>query len=129
MFEKLSRLKVRFATEKGMVSVEDLWDMPLTSSTNTFSLDDVARYLDEEIDDKSTKSFVIKKPVADEVLLLKFEAVKHIIAVKLDEAKAARKEADNKREKAKLLEILGDKKDEELKGLSTKELEKMIKKL
>ena len=49
MFEKASRLKLRFSTSIGMLSAEDLWDLPLSSRNGTANLDDVARNLDVDL--------------------------------------------------------------------------------
>jgi hypothetical protein len=32
IFEQATRAKIRFSTPVGMLSVEDLWDLPLTST-------------------------------------------------------------------------------------------------
>ena len=32
LFERATLLKLRFTTEYGMISVEDLWDLPLTTT-------------------------------------------------------------------------------------------------
>ncbi len=41
MFEEASKLKLRFETTRGLVAVEDLWDIPLIGN-NGFSLDILA---------------------------------------------------------------------------------------
>lgn len=34
IFEQASRQKLRFETSAGKLSIEDLWDLPLTSNNN-----------------------------------------------------------------------------------------------
>lgn len=43
IFEQASREKVRFQTQVGQVSVEDLWELPLSSKANKPNLDDIAK--------------------------------------------------------------------------------------
>ena len=46
IFEQASRNKLRFDTNiKGVISTEDLWDLPLTSDTGRVNLDDIAKAL------------------------------------------------------------------------------------
>ena len=126
LFEQLTRTKARFATARGMISTEDLWDLPLTS-VNGVSLDGIAKDLHETLGE-STFSLT-KSTKKDEETELKFEAVKYIFAVKTEEAKDARKATANKAEKAKLVDALAIKEGEELAGKSTKELKRAIKAL
>lgn len=43
MFIKASRTKLRFESPKGLLSVEDLWDLPLISTMGKANLDDIAK--------------------------------------------------------------------------------------
>ena len=47
-FEKASRLKLRFNTAKGDITVEDLWDLKL-ESRNGFDLESVAQSLNRAV--------------------------------------------------------------------------------
>lgn len=55
IFEQTSRLKLRFDTTKGMLTAEDLWDLPLTSDAGKANLDDVAQSLHRELKDAETE--------------------------------------------------------------------------
>jgi hypothetical protein len=122
MFEKASRMQLRFDTSLGLLSVEDLWELPLSSKSGRANLDDIAIGLHKQLKDGSDVSFVVKERKSDEVVQLKFDIVKHIIDVLLLEQQA-REEAKSRREqKQKILAILADKQDEALKGKSIEEL-------
>ncbi len=125
LFEVASRKKYRFATVRGPVSVEDLWDMPLLSNDG-FNLDAVAKKLDAQIESSGEKSFVKAKSEADADLNNMFEIVKYVIEILLAEKNEAENAAVKKAEKARLLGILARKKDEELEGLSVEDLEAKI---
>jgi len=43
MFAFATKKKIRFETSKGLLSVEDLWDLPLTSDNGRPNLDDIAK--------------------------------------------------------------------------------------
>ena len=126
MFEKASKMKLRFTTSRGQVTTEDLWDFPLTSST-AFSLDSIAQGLSKSIKASAEESFVIKKCRANKTLELQLDIVKHIISVKLDEAKARRKAAETSIMRDKALAILAERQDEGLNELSDKELKKLAR--
>lgn len=84
MFEEASRTKLRFTpTNGGIITTEDLWDLPLLSSTGV-CLDDLAKKLNQKLKDESEESFVVKKSKTKSRTELQFNIVKHIIQHKLD---------------------------------------------
>ncbi|MNQ55358.1 hypothetical protein D3C85_694510 [compost metagenome] len=126
LFELASRQKIRFASSKGDLTVEQLWDLPLSSKVG-FDLDSVAREVNSKLKAAGEESFVeTRVNLAKARLELAMELVKHIIGVRLAEREANLKSMENKAERARLTEILHSKKDDELKGLSVEELEARI---
>ncbi len=121
MFEKLTRKKVRFVTKKGTLSIEDVWDLPLTH------LNELAKELFKKVTEDSM-SFIdtVKK---DELTELKFEAIKHVINVRLDDVKEAEKKAEKADKKTKLIDALASKEEDDLKGMSKKAIKKAISEL
>ena len=130
-FEQASRLKLRFETPKGLISVEDLWDLPLTSRTrlSDISLDNLAKSLNKATKESAEESFVVKKSRTNTLLELKFEIVKHVIKVRLEDAERKENALAVKAQKEKILDIIADKEDDSLKGKSVASLKKMIKDL
>lgn len=122
MFEQATRAKIRFETERGLLSVEDLWDLPLQSLRGV-NLDDIAVGLDRQLKDSSTVSFVDDAPKTNATLQLKFDVVKRVIDVKKEEARAAGVAAERRATKARILEIIAKKQDATLENASIEELE------
>jgi hypothetical protein len=126
IFEQASRLKLRFDTPKGLLSAEDLWDLPLTSGNGKANLDDVARGLHRELKDADTESFVVKPAKADETLQVAFDVVKHVIDIRLAENEEARVKTENREKKQRILELISRKQDEALSAKSVEELQDMV---
>lgn len=129
MFEKASRQKLRFESPVGLLSTEDLWDLPLTSKTGRANLDDIARALHVKIKDGADVSFVTPAEPADEALDLRFNVVKHIIDVRVAERDKKAEAAARAEQKRKLLDLIGQKQDEELSAKSIEELRAELEKL
>lgn len=125
MFEKAARLKLRFDTPKGSLTVEDLWDLPLTSARGA-SLDEIAMGLNREVKAAAEESFVVKTTKSNAVLQLKFELVKHIIDVRLAENETAKTARETREKKDRILAIIARKQDEALKGAPLEELQRMV---
>ena len=129
MFQKAIRQKVRFNTVQGQLTVEDLWEIPLTSNKPVANLDDIAKSLFQQLKESDSASFVLKNKPADDTLLLKFEIVKHVIEVRLAEAEKAETIKVNREKKQRILAIIATKENEQLMGSSLDELRSMMESL
>jgi hypothetical protein len=126
IFEYATRNKLRFASPRGELSVEQLWDIPLRSKDD-FNLNTIAKTANKALKDISEESFVETKKTAEHTRReMVLEVVKYVIDVKLEEEKAAETRAARKQEKEKLLGILAEKQAGKLSELSEKELQKRI---
>ena len=122
IFEKATREKFRYPSTKGLLTTEQLWELPLTARSG-FSLDDVARAVNAELKAIDTESFVATEiNPAKTTLETKLEVVKHVIAIRIAEDQAAKAAAAKKLEKEKLLAVLGRKQDAVLENLTEAEL-------
>ena len=127
MFEKASRLKLRFETVKGQLSVEDLWDLPLTSTTRA-NLDDLASTL-HLVTKTETVSFVNKVAPANELDKLRFDIVIQIINTRLAENEATATARANREKKQQIMALIDQKQNEALGALSVEDLRKMVESL
>lgn len=129
IFEIAAKKKVRIATVRGLIMVEDLWDLPL-SSRDGFDLDTIAQKTDEAFNKATTKSFVAAKNTALEVeLTLKLNIIEHVIADKLEEKETRRVKAEKRVERDRLINILSSKEDEAMKEMSVKDIQKRLAEL
>lgn len=127
MFEKAAKLKLRFDTDRGSLTTEDLYDLPLTSKSG-FDLDTIARSVNREIKATDEESFVnTNNSSKSSIHNLKLDILKHIIASKIEDAKTREDFFVNKERNEKILKIIADKQDESLQGKSIEELQALIK--
>jgi hypothetical protein len=129
IFEYASRNKLRFSSSRGELTTEQLWDVPLRSGDG-FNLNALAKAANELVKAINEENFVeTTRTVAHTRVETAFEVVKHIIGVKLADEAAAKKRADNKLKREKLLTALAEKQDGKLSEMSEKELKKQIAEL
>ena len=127
IFETATRKALRFGTERGPVTVEQLWQMPLQSK-NLFDLDNVAKACNAKVKSFAEESFVTtasSNPAKAEAELA-LEVVKHIIAVKMAEAAEAAKATEKRETRQKIMSIIAEKQDEALKNMSVEDLKKQL---
>jgi hypothetical protein len=126
IYKEASRQGLRFPSIKGTLTTEQLWDMTLTSRTG-FDLDTVAKTVNAALKEEAEESFVEKSTNPRKVQLqLMLDILKDVIETKQDLAKAAAKQKANATEKARLLEVLHGKKDQELQALTPAEIQARI---
>ena len=128
MFEKASRRQFRFPSSKGLLTVEDLWVIPLQSKSEaTVTLDSVAKALHANLKRDDNISFVEPTGAALDRSFTqdKFDLVMHIIKVRVDENKATQTALENKQKKQQILELIKKKEDENLMGSSLEDLRKL----
>lgn len=123
MFDKATRLKLRFESNKGLLSVEQIWDLSLTS------LNEIAKGLSRQVKAAETdeEDFIGTKSNVDSELQLRFDIVKHVIGVKLKERDDSKDAAERKANNQVILELIQRKKQQELEGKSVEELEQLLK--
>lgn len=119
LFEIATRRKYRFATNKGSLSVEDLWDL---SSTQ---LDATYRAMTKELREQGGES-LMQKDNGNTVLADKIEIIKHIFLVKQEEIAARKAAEENRNKRQRIMEILEQKRDASLQNMSEEDLQKML---
>lgn len=126
LFEVATRKKLRFASPKGLLTTEDLWDLPMTGNT---SLDTVSKLANRDVKVSAEESFVVDATPVNDIAVLKLDVLKHIIAVRKAEQAArmaAQEKADRRR---KLLDLLAEKDNEKDAAMTREEILKELESL
>lgn len=126
IFKKASKKKLRFNTNRGVLSVEQLWDLSKEIRHLVIVARNIAKKSSGEVND-SELSFLdapAKTKATDDEL--RFEILKDIYLTKKSAEEKAKKKAEVKASNKKLLELIARKQDETLEKKSIKELEKML---
>lgn len=133
LFEKAARLKLRFPSPIGALSVEQVWDLPIVTKAKTGAdLTAIARELNQRLksttnDDLPWLSTTTTK--ADDENQLAFDIVKHMVETKKAEAEKAATAAADREKKQKLLSLIAVKEDEKLSSMSLEDLRKAVAEL
>lgn len=122
MFEVAVRNKFRFPF-KGAISVEDLWDLSVQQ------LDGIFKTLKSQEKKAQEESLLDTRTPEDEALKTKIDIIRYIVTVKLDEAKQAERAKENRDQKQKILGILAEKQDADLRNKTPEELQAMLNQL
>jgi hypothetical protein len=118
IFERAARLKLRFPF-KGIVSVEDLWDMPIED------LDKVYVAINHGLKAIKDEGLLKKKDSGTEVMELQLEIIKRVYEVKTTEAEAKVAEKERWDKRRRIEELIAKKQDSELEGKTLEELAAM----
>jgi len=106
IFETAARKQFRFRSAAGLLTTEQLFGLPLTSTTGKANLNDIAVGIADELDKTGARSFVTtaKTDPAKVELNEKLEVVKFVIA----DREAANADAATKAEKRRQRDVLLD---------------------
>lgn len=123
LFEVAARKKFRFPSPRNDLTVEQLYDLPLTSPSG-FDLDSVAKAVNAELKDAADESFVITKPNPRRAILGQMlELVKIVIADKVAANERAAKRAARAQQRQLLLDAIGSAQQRELGALTPDQLQ------
>ncbi len=120
-FKTASATKLRIQTNKGLLSVEQVWDLSLEE------LDTLAVSLEEDYKSSGKKSFLAKTTAKDRVAKLKFDVVLDILGTKVAENERLAEAQEIKEHNKKIIALIAEKDDDALKGKSRKQLEAMLR--
>ena len=121
-YKQASRLGLRFQTNKGLLTVEQLWQLTVTDLSNAIkAVKKILIKTDDEL------SFLEDTKVVDVENQLRFDILKDVYITKKEERDSLRDQAATKEHNQKILELIAEKKEGDLKGLSVEELEKLLK--
>lgn len=119
IFEYAAENKLRFPY-KGSISTEDLYDLGVEE------LDMIFKTLNREVKKSNEESLLAKKSDSDTKLNVKIEIIKKIVSKKLAEIEESKNAIMKKHKNEKIMELIAQKQDENLRSLSIDELKKML---
>ena len=117
------RKKLRFETPQGSMTLEDLWDLPLTATGNKVSIDTIATAI-ANAEEKVISVVQARKTNPDATL--RRQIINEIIGIKQAEINEKNNASAKQAEIQQLKEILEQKQAEELKGLDKAEIERRL---
>ena len=127
IYKKAAKKKLRFSTNRGVLSVEQLWDLSREEIRHLVIVArNIAKKSSGEIND-SELSFLdspAKAKATDDEL--RFEILKDIYLTKKTAEEKAQKRAEIKENNKKILDLIARKQDEALEKKSISQLEKML---
>lgn len=124
LFIVASRKRYRFESGRGELTVENLWDLSLTS------LDTIAKALNRKLKESAEESFIATPTTRKNTELEnKLEILKYVIGVKQAELEKSKKAAAKSAQIAQLRELAATKANEALSAKSLEDIEKMIAEL
>lgn len=123
-YKQASQLQLRFLTNKGTLSVEQLWSLSLTDLANAIKA--VKKVL-KGTDNDDELSFLDENKTVDAENQLRFNILKDVYVDKQTALKEARTAQDRKAFEQKILNLIAEKQEGALKEKSIEELEALLK--
>lgn len=130
IYKAAAKRKLRFPSSRGALTVEQVMDLPMTSTTGRLSIKAIATPIAEKLQKgKSSLLDFFNAPATDPEASLQMAIIEDIVATKQQENIAKSSAKAKETEKAQLQTLLVAKKAEAMGALSVAELEAKIKAL
>lgn len=126
LFVHATRNKFRFNSSVGLLSVEDLWDLPLTAG-NKANLDAIAVELNRTL--KGSEESFVSQSKRNTQVEQKLEIVKYVIEQKMADAASAVEAKNRAEQRSMIRDLITQKEQDGLKALSIDELRALEKNL
>ncbi len=126
MYKEATRLKLRFPSNRGELTVEQLWDLSLNSLKNIVKSMYDAKKKFTKMDDELSFLEGVENSEEQKLAELRYNIVKDIYTTKANENKEALSMAEKKAKKQQLLEIMQRKREQKFENMSEEELQKEI---
>lgn len=123
MYKQASKLGLRIQTNKGLLAVEQLWQLSQSDLSNVIKA--VKKVLVKN--DDNELSFLENTKVVDIENQLRFDILKDVYLTKKSEAEAIRNEAETKAHNQKILALIAEKQEGKLRDMSEEELKTLLK--
>lgn len=124
IYKTAQRAKLRLSTPKGLLSVEQAWDLSVSQ------LEKSVRSAYEALpktDSSTDLDFLGASRVVEPETQLAFEVLKDMYLTKKAEAEAASTARETKEHNEKIMKLIHDKQEEGLKNMSIADLQNMLK--
>jgi len=127
MYKQATRMGLRFETEKGLLTVEQLWGC--TRAMLGREIKKVYAILKENETEEHDLDFLTNETVEtkDPVNELRFKILKDVYVTLDNEAKEARDAEKRKQHNQRIDELIAKKQDEKMESLSIEQLEELRK--
>lgn len=123
LFEKATRLKLRFSTDRGLLSVEQLWDLTLAK------LNTLAKSLNKDLKASKEEDFLDETTEEDAELKLKFDVVRYIMEILKEEKKQRQDAKSISDRKQYLLRLKQQRQEEQDQEMSVEDIDAELAKL
>lgn len=122
-FREATRQKLRFSTSQGLLTVEQLWDLPLSKLAT--AIKNVKKSLQKDNDDEL--SFLDENKTVDKTQQLTFDILKEVYLTKKEEQETAKNAAEVKAHNEKILALIHQKQEGQLAEKTVEELQALLK--
>ena len=133
IYKQAAQTKLRFESKRGLLTVEDLFTLPL--SQGEINLRDLAIAVNKKLakSDTDIPDFLADEQttqtVEQQVYQLQLDVLKDVIETRKEEIVAATNAQKRNQERAAIRDLIAKKKQENLEGLSLEELEEKLQEI